>query len=151
VAPDQALVNLHLLLWLILYLLSPGCQLFVIYPLSRFPPLLSSIFCSVGFCISKGDCIGRCSYLFDTDFSCLTLLDVEMSWSVIKSTILDAIDLFIPKFKTITHDNQPVWFNSNIRHQIKCLGFHIFFHNGLLGGCTLFTAGLFWIRFHFFL
>ena len=62
-----------------------------------------------------------CSYLFDTDFSCLTSLDVETSWIVIKSTILDAIDQFIPKIKTTTHNNQPVWFNSNIRHQIKCV------------------------------
>jgi len=68
---------------------------------------------------SKGDYIGMCSYLFDTDFSSLTSLDVEMSWNIIKSTILDAIDLFIPKIKTTTHGNQPVWFNSNIRHQIK--------------------------------
>ena len=35
-------------------------------------------------------------------------------------TILDAIDLFVTKTKTAI-DNQPAWFNSNIRHQIKCL------------------------------
>jgi len=34
---------------------------------------------------SKEDYIGMCSYLFDTDFSCLTSLDVEMSWNVIKA------------------------------------------------------------------
>jgi len=54
-----------------------------------------------------------CSYLFESDFSCLTSLDVETSWLVIKGTILDAIDLFVPKTKASINNNQPPWFNSN--------------------------------------
>ena len=29
--------------------------------------------------------------------------------------------LFVPKTKTTSDNNQPAWFNSDIRHQIKCL------------------------------
>ena len=35
---------------------------------------------------------------------------------------MDAIELFVPKTKTVTHNNsQPVWFNNDIRYLIKCL------------------------------
>jgi len=94
----------------------------ITFEVSTFPePGESKVGSQFKYHFSKGDYIGMCSYLFDTDFSCLTSLDVETSWNVIKSTVLGAIDLFIPKIKTTTHVNQPVWFNSNIRHQIKCV------------------------------
>ena len=62
-----------------------------------------------------------CSYLSDIDFSYLNSLDVELSWLAIKNTILGAIELFVPKMKSVVHNTQPVWFDNTIRHQIKCL------------------------------
>ena len=62
-----------------------------------------------------------CAHLLDTDFSYLNSLDIELSWLTIKSTVLGAIDLFVPKTKTAMHNTQPVWFNNTIRHQVKYL------------------------------
>ena len=41
-------------------------------------------------------------------------------WTYIKTAINSSIDQFIPKFP-VKHAHQPKWFNSTIRHKIKCL------------------------------
>ena len=62
-----------------------------------------------------------CSCLLDIDFSYIIFLNVEQSWLAIRNTILDAIELFVPKTKPVTQNSRPVWFNKDIRHQINCL------------------------------
>ena len=48
---------------------------------------------------------------------------VKLVWSLIKLTILHAMDLFIPKVRVKSSPN-PKWFNPAIRHTIKCLRTH---------------------------
>ena len=68
---------------------------------------------------NNADHEGLCDYLLDSDFSvCLLSESIEQVWSFIKNTILEAMNLFIPKVKAKVH---PKWFNSEIRHTIKCL------------------------------
>ena len=58
------------------------------------------------------------NYLLELD---LTLSDdVECSWSIVKSAILHAITLFVPKIK-FKSNNLPKYFTSNIKHQINCI------------------------------
>ena len=70
---------------------------------------------------SKADFDSLCDYLLDIDFEdCFHSDDVESVWSTIKSTILNAMNLFIPKLPRRSH-NHPKWFNSVIRHRINCI------------------------------
>jgi len=56
------------------------------------------------------------NYLLELD---LTLSDdVEYSWYIIKSAILDATALFIPKIK-LKPNNLPKYFTPNIKHQLN--------------------------------
>ena len=52
--------------------------------------------------------------------NCLLSSSIEHVWSVLKSAILSAMHIHIPKVrvKSIHH---PKWFNSEIRHTINCL------------------------------
>ena len=69
---------------------------------------------------NNADHEGLCDYLLDSDFSvCLLSESIEQVWSFIKNTILEAMNLFIPKLK-VKAKVHPKWFNSEIRH-IKCL------------------------------
>ena len=70
---------------------------------------------------SRADFDSICSYLMDSDFSCcLQCNDIEFIWSIIKYHIFMAMSLFIPKIY-LKHRHGPKWFNSDIRHHIKCL------------------------------
>ena len=70
---------------------------------------------------NNADYEGLCDYLLDSDFSvCLLSESIEQVWSFIKNTILEAMNLFIPKVK-VKAKVHPKWFNSEIRHTIKCL------------------------------
>ena len=70
---------------------------------------------------SRGDYEGLYEHLSCTDFTtCYLSYDVEYIWHVIEHQLISAIQLFIPANK-IHSDRHPVWFNSEIRHSIKCL------------------------------
>lgn len=53
-----------------------------------------------------------------SDFHATT--DIEKAWAILKQHISLAIDAFIPKVKFHTSQH-PKWFDSQIRHHIKCL------------------------------
>ena len=85
-----------------------------------FPPLTKKS-CKYVFDYSKADYECLCDYLLDTDFSdCFHCCNVEDAWSHIKHAILNAMHLHIPKVK-IKSFNHPKWYNSEIRHLIKCI------------------------------
>ena len=44
----------------------------------------------------------------------------EQTWPKIKSFIFEAISLYVPKVRKRTHQG-PKWFDSGIRHHLKCL------------------------------
>ena len=70
---------------------------------------------------SKTDFNGVCSYLMDIDFGFyLQCDDIEFIWFVIKSLIFEDMYLFIPKI-SLKHNHGPKWFDSSIRHHLKCL------------------------------
>ena len=69
----------------------------------------------------KADYSRISSFLLDSDFSPVFESDnIEFIWSFIKSLIYEAMSLFIPK-KQVKCRRDPIWFNSDIRHQLKCL------------------------------
>ena len=70
---------------------------------------------------SNGDYDGLCYYLNNSDFNpCFQSDDIEFVWSFISTLIKNAINQFVP-MTVIHHNHQPKWFNSDIRHHIKCL------------------------------
>ena len=70
---------------------------------------------------SRGDFVGLCHYLSNSNFTpCYQTNDIEFVWSFISTTIKNAMDHFIP-FTIVHQAHQPKWFNSSIRHRIKCL------------------------------
>ena len=70
---------------------------------------------------SRGDFEGLCHYLSNSNFTpCYQTNDIEFVWSFISTTIKNAMDHFIP-FTIVHQAHQPKWFNSSIRHRIKCL------------------------------
>ena len=70
---------------------------------------------------SKAHYDDTCDFLLDTDFRALfEIRDIEFSWSVLKYFISEAVFLFTPKI-FVSHSNDPKWFNSEIRHHLKCL------------------------------
>ena len=61
-------------------------------------------------------------YLLGVDFSASLLsTDVEFIWDQLRSTVLDGIDLKVPKIKLNPKKHSPYWFNSKVRHQINCV------------------------------
>ena len=68
---------------------------------------------------SRGDFEGLCHYLSNSDFAPCYQTS-EFVWSFISTTIKNAMDHFIP-LTIVHHAHQPKWFNSSIRHHIKCL------------------------------
>ena len=59
---------------------------------------------------------GLCDHLLDIDFSnCLQSNAVEHVWSSIKSVILKAMDIYIPKVRLKT-SKRPRWFTPEIKH-----------------------------------
>ena len=70
---------------------------------------------------SKGDYHGMNSYLNSCNLSDFyTPTNIEKAWAILKQHISFVIDAFIPKVKLHTSQH-PKWFNSQIRHHIKCL------------------------------
>lgn len=70
---------------------------------------------------SKADLGALCDHLLDTDFSdCLYSDNVEYVWSSIKSSILNAMNIYIPKVR-IKPRKHPKWYNSDIRHMLNCI------------------------------
>ena len=62
---------------------------------------------------------GLCDDLFNTDFGgCTHSDDVEYVWSYIKSAILKAMSIYIPKVR-LTPRKIPNWYNPDIRHMLK--------------------------------
>ena len=60
----------------------------------------------------------------DVNFSLYFQSDsIEHTWSFLKDAILGGMNLLIPKLR-VTSGNFPKWFNSEIRHTIKCLQTH---------------------------
>ena len=69
----------------------------------------------------KADYDGITSFLLDSDFSILyDSSDIEYVWFLFKSFIYQAMSLYIPKVLVKRHQN-PKWFDSDIRHHLKCL------------------------------
>ena len=70
---------------------------------------------------TRGDYTGLCTYLNDIDFIPLYQTeDVDHVWSFIDLVVKSAMYQFIP-IVSVPCTNQPVWFNSEIRHYIKPL------------------------------
>ena len=61
-------------------------------------------------------------FLLYSDFSAVfESINIEFIWLYIKSLIYEAMSLYyIPKM-LVKHRRDPIWFNSDIRHQLKCL------------------------------
>ena len=73
------------------------------------------------FNFSNADFDGLSDFLLDLDLSwCLQSSSVERVWTHLKNSILKGMNLFIPKVK-VKYKRYPCWFNSEIRHIIKCL------------------------------
>ena len=69
---------------------------------------------------SKADFTEMNAYIFNSVIiNCLFSTDVAIVWSIIKSTILEAMTLFIPRF-LIRSKQYPKWFTGDLRHQLKC-------------------------------
>ena len=70
---------------------------------------------------AKANYEGLCDFFLDSDL-CLSLHSdsVEQVWSFLKETIVKGLNVFVPKVKIFPKDH-PTWFNSEIRHAIKCL------------------------------
>jgi len=70
---------------------------------------------------SRGNYDNLCNHLYNSDFTpCLMSEDIEFVWEYLSNTIRDALPHFIPT-TVFQSNNQPVWFNSDIRHHINCL------------------------------
>ena len=60
-------------------------------------------------------------FLSQYDFTvALNSNNTEFIWFYLKTALNAAIDLYVPRI-SIKESNQPKWFNSEIRHKIKCL------------------------------
>jgi len=60
-------------------------------------------------------------FIYNSDFTSFYLSeDIEFQWSHLSNLIRSAFKLFIPTF-TAHKNNQPPWFDSDIRHNINCL------------------------------
>ena len=73
------------------------------------------------FDFSKANFTDICSFLLDFDFSvCFQSQDIEFIWSTIKSVIFLSISMFVPRIN-LKRNNDPKWFNTEIRHLRNCL------------------------------
>ena len=73
---------------------------------------------------ANADYEGLCDFLMDVNFSLSFQSDsIEYTWSLLKDATLRGMNLFIPKVR-VTSRNFSKWFNSEIRHTIKCLQTH---------------------------
>ena len=69
----------------------------------------------------KGDYDGLCNFIYHSDFTLYYMSeDIEFVWSYLSNLIRNAFGHFIPII-TVQDNNHPPWFNSDIRHHIKCL------------------------------
>ena len=60
-------------------------------------------------------------FLNQYDFTlALNSNSTEFIWLYLKTAINSALNLYVPKI-SVKKSNQPIWFNSNVRHKIKCL------------------------------
>ena len=67
----------------------------------------------------KGDYEGLRNHLANIDFSpCLQSHDIEYIWSFIESSVITAMNLFIPQIKIHNHP-QPKWYTSEIKHILE--------------------------------
>ena len=67
------------------------------------------------------DMEGLLMFLLEYDFdNCYCSNNIEHVWAIIKTAMLRAMNLYIPKVrvKTLKH---PKWFNSDIRHHLSCI------------------------------
>jgi len=70
---------------------------------------------------SRGDYHGLCDYLLHSDFTpCYSSHNMEHIWEFISDLLLSTMHIFIPVNKILSNQ-QPIWFNSEIRHCIKQL------------------------------
>jgi len=70
---------------------------------------------------AKGDYVGLSEYLLSCDLSSLyKSSNVEEIWYLLRSHIISAMDLFIPKV-TLRVRQFPIWFTPQLRHSRKCL------------------------------
>ena len=59
--------------------------------------------------------------MLDFDFSVIfKSSDIEYMWFIVKSSLYEAMSLVVPKIQ-VKHNHGPKWFNSDIRHHLKCL------------------------------
>ena len=68
------------------------------------------------------DLAGLCDYLLKLDYdfsSYFALRNVEETWSLLKSVITTALNLFVPK--KVLGKKSSVRFNSTIRHHLDCV------------------------------
>ena len=66
---------------------------------------------------AQADFTAMSNYLFDNQTSVAP--NIEETWSNLKHLVLQARDLFVPKFK-IPKKPHPKWFDSVVRHQLNC-------------------------------
>ena len=60
-------------------------------------------------------------FLNQYDFTlALNSNNAEFIWLYLKTAINSALNLYVPKI-SVKKSNQPIWFNTNVRHKIKCL------------------------------
>ena len=70
---------------------------------------------------SKADFNGLNDYLLKVDFStCFNCRDVDVIWNHLKSVIIDACTIYIPKVK-LRSSQHPRWFTPLIRHHLHCI------------------------------
>ena len=69
----------------------------------------------------NADLNGLFDFISNCNFDiCYQSNDIEYVWGTIYSYLHTAMDLFIPKRKCLL-PSQPCWYNSEIRHRLKCL------------------------------
>ena len=70
---------------------------------------------------SKANFNGLNDYLLQVDFStCFNCRDVDVIWNNLKSIIIEACTIYIPKVK-LRSFQQPKWFTPLIRHHLHCI------------------------------
>ena len=69
----------------------------------------------------KADFNSITCFLLDYDFSHIfSSNDIEFIWSFIRSSIYEAMSLYIPRVLIMCHKD-PKWYDSDIRHNLKCI------------------------------
>ena len=87
----------------------------------NFKHLASTPTTTEAFNYAKGDYVGLSEYLLSCDLSSLyKSSNVEEIWYLLRSHIISAMDLFIPKI-TLRVRQFPIWFTPQLHHSRKCL------------------------------